>query len=339
MIPFLKQRWFLIMLAIAMVVGIGGGSRLQGFVEHKWLRDADVAFVLFLMALPLEASTIWQTIRRPYASLLAVLVTFGILPLVAWGVSFLLTGGQGPGLLIAAATPCTVASAAVWTRRAGGNDAVATMVTVVTNAICFVVTPLWLVIFLGPDARSDELEFKSAVLQLGRIVVLPMLAAQLIRLYAPIARWSFRHKLALSIVAQLGLLFMVLSGAIQTGIQLSRSDGSSATAPGLFDFVLMLAAVVFVHVSMFWCGLRLAQWCGLPRADQIAVGFSGSQKTLMIGLKVALDLNISILPMVTYHVAQLLVDTVIADRIVRADAAAKLARETRIQVDSPSKPS
>jgi predicted Na+-dependent transporter len=153
MIPFLKQRWFLILLAFAMVIGIGGGPQLKGIVEHKWLRDADVAFVLFLMALPLEASAIWQTIRRPYASLLAVFVTFGILPLVAWGVSFLLTGGQGPGLLIAAATPCTVASAAVWTRRAGGNDAVATMVTLITNAICFVVTPLWLIIFLGPDAR------------------------------------------------------------------------------------------------------------------------------------------------------------------------------------------
>ncbi len=327
MIPFLKQRWFLILLAFAMVIGIGGGPQLKGIVEHKWLRDADVAFVLFLMALPLEASAIWQTIRRPYASLLAVFVTFGILPLVAWGVSFLLTGGQGPGLLIAAATPCTVASAAVWTRRAGGNDAVATMVTLITNAICFVVTPLWLIIFLGPDARSDELEFRSAVLQLGRIVVLPMFAAQLVRLYSPIARWSFRHKLALSIVAQLGLLFMVLSGAIQTGIQLRSNGGSAATTPGLFDFLLMLAAVLFVHISMFYSGLKLAQWCGLPRADQIAVGFSGSQKTLMIGLKVALDLNLSILPMVTYHVAQLLVDTVIADRIVRADAARKAAEQ------------
>lgn len=318
MLRFLKQRWFLILLAIVLLVGIASGKRLQPLAELKWLRDADVAAVLFLMALPLEASAIWKTIRRPLAALLAVFVTFGILPLVAWGLSFLLTGGQGPGLLIAASTPCTVASAAVWTRRAGGNDAVATMVTVVTNAICFIVTPLWLIVFLGHGAQSEELELKRAVLQLGRLIVLPMIAGQLLRLYTPLAMAAYRHRLALSIAAQCGILYMVLIGAIQTGVQLGGGAGPSAVVPGPFDFLLMLAVVVFLHTSMFWFGLRLARFCGLAREDQIAVGFSGSQKTLMIGLKVALDYQISILPMVTYHVAQLLVDTVIADRLARA---------------------
>jgi sodium/bile acid cotransporter 7 len=38
----------------------------------------------------------------------------------------------------------------------------------------------------------------------------------------------------------------------------------------------------------------------------------------MIGLKVAMDYQISILPMVTFHVAQLLIDTVIADRMAES---------------------
>lgn len=332
MLRFLKQRWFLILLAIVLLVGIASGKRLQPLAELKWLRDADVAAVLFLMALPLEASAIWKTIRRPLAALLAVFVTFGILPLVAWGLSFLLTGGQGPGLLIAASTPCTVASAAVWTRRAGGNDAVATMVTVVTNAICFIVTPLWLIVFLGHGAQSEELELKRAVLQLGRLIVLPMIAGQLLRLYTPLAMAAYRHRLALSIAAQCCILYMVLIGAIQTGVQLGGGAGPSAVVPGPFDFLLMLAVVVFLHTSMFWFGLRLARFCGLAREDQIAVGFSGSQKTLMIGLKVALDYQISILPMVTYHVAQLLVDTVIADRLARAP-------KQPLVIDSPPKSS
>ena len=244
-------------------------------------------------------------------------MTFGLLPLLAWGVSRFLTGGQGPGLLIAAATPCTVASAAVWTRRAGGNDAVATMVTVITNAICFVVTPLWLVVFLGEGVQSEELEFKKAVWQLGRLVVIPMIVAQILRLYGPLAAWSLRHKVPLSIAAQIGLLYMVLIGAIQTGVQLQGGAAKTAEIPGWFDFALMLVAVVFVHTTACFAGLGISKWCGLPREDQIAVGFSGSQKTLMIGLKVALDYGISILPMVTFHVAQLLVDTVIADRLAR----------------------
>lgn len=323
MIRFLKQRWFLLLLAMVLVVGIGSGTRLRPLADLKWLRDADVAAVLFLMALPLDAATIWRTIRRPLAAVLAVLVSFVVLPLVAWGVSLVVGGGQGPGLLIAAATPCTVASAAVWTRRAGGNDAIATLVTVITNALCFIVTPLWLLVFFGGEARSDELEFGQAVLQLGRLVVIPMIAAQLARLYRPLAAWAFRHKVALSVLAQCGILYMVLIGAVQTGLQFAGHAGAPALVPGPFDFAVMLAAVALVHTSMCWFGFQLAGWCGLPRDEQIAVGFSGSQKTLMIGLKVALDNHMSILPMVTFHVSQLLIDTLIADRLARGSPPAR----------------
>jgi sodium/bile acid cotransporter 7 len=44
------------------------------------------------------------------------------------------------------------------------------------------------------------------------------------------------------------------------------------------------------------------------------VAFAGSQKTLMVGLQVSMELGVSILPMVAYHVSQLIVDTLIADR-------------------------
>jgi len=369
MIRFFQQRWFLILLAVTLVIGFSGGSRLGPIADWKWLRDADVAAVLFLMALPLEASAIYRVIRRPLAPFVAVFVTFGLLPLIAWGVSVLLTGGQGPGLLIAAATPCTVASAAVWTRRAGGNDAVATMVTVVTNGLCFLITPLWLWVFLGQGVQSEELEFKTAVWQLGRLVVAPMIVGQLVRLIPWVAREATRHRLLLSILAQCGILYMVLVGSVQTGRQLEQAAARESLAadtestrgtspsvaaspvagagrsPGLVDFLLMLAGVSFVHTTALGLGLLLARWCRLSREDQIAVGFSGSQKTLMIGLKVALDYQISILPMVTFHVAQLLIDTLIADRMARrtAELASRAAErsglEPRNVIDSPSRPS
>ena len=45
----------------------------------------------------------------------------------------------------------------------------------------------------------------------------------------------------------------------------------------------------------------------------MAVAFAGSQKTLMVGMKVSLDANFSVLPMVTYHIGQLFIDTLLAD--------------------------
>ena len=57
-------------------------------------------------------------------------------------------------LVIAAAVPSTVASAAVWTRRAGGNEIVALIVTVVTNSLCFLVTPLWVLLATGRSGAT-----------------------------------------------------------------------------------------------------------------------------------------------------------------------------------------
>ncbi len=76
----------------------------------------------------------------------------------------------------------------------------------------------------------------------------------------------------------------------------------------------MLAAVCLVHTVMLWVGVLLAKLARFSREDQIAVAFSGSQKTLMVGLLMAISLHVSILPMVAYHICQLFIDTLIADR-------------------------
>jgi sodium/bile acid cotransporter 7 len=64
---------------------------------------------------------------------------------------------------------------------------------------------------------------------------------------------------------------------------------------------------------MFWLAVSLGRACGYPRADQIAMGFAASQKTLTVGLLMAIALNASILPMLAYHILQLFADTLIAD--------------------------
>jgi sodium/bile acid cotransporter 7 len=65
---------------------------------------------------------------------------------------------------------------------------------------------------------------------------------------------------------------------------------------------------------MLWVGVLLAKLARFSREDQIAVAFAGSQKTLMVGLLMAISLQVSILPMVAFHISQLFIDTLIADR-------------------------
>jgi sodium/bile acid cotransporter 7 len=322
---FIIDRWFLIVLAGVLAGGITQWEILMPLAEARWLRNSVVATVLFLMALPLPAEATWRALRRPAAPLLGFAVNYGFLPLAAWGISFALRADTAAGLLVAAATPCTLASAAVWTRRAGGNDAVALFVTVLTNALCFLLTPLWLTLTLGSRAEGVTIDAGEMVGELALLVVLPMAVGQLVRLYRPLGTWATRRGKSLSTAAQCGILTMVLMGAIKTGEMLHEQPAE--TAFSWWDWIEMIAATLGLHLAMLAGGVLLAGVLRLPPEDRIAVGISGSQKTLMVGLQVALACKLLILPMVVYHVGQLIVDTIIADRWRRAREGTTLVPE------------
>lgn len=305
---FLWHRWFLVLLGIVLFGGMWFATPLQPLAQ-AFPHQVIVASVLFLMSWPLDARAIWKALSRPSAIAVGVFVSFVLLPLTAWGTGSLLREDITMGLMIAASIPCTMVSAAVWSRRAGGNEAVALLVMMITNVTCFVVTPAWIWLATGQSAELDT-SFGEMVAELGLIVVLPLLAGQAARRSAASARWASDHKVSIGVIAQLGVLSMIFLGAIHSGRQMA-DHSSPALSAG--HWVAMVSAVVFVHLFMLGAGHGLGHLIGLDRGDRIAVGFAGSQKTLMVGLHLAIALRAPIIPVVAYHVCQLLADTFVAD--------------------------
>ncbi len=315
---FLAQRWFLIALAGVLLAGfLGSGSSLtaplEALANSAMIRYGIVAIVLFLMALPLEARSVWQTIRTPWPPLLGVAMNSVAVPLLTWSVVILLgtrwlSRDMGLGMLATAAIPCTLASAAVWTRRAGGNDAVSIVVTVITNASCFLVTPFWVLTLTGKSAEIDAVQMMR---HLAFFVVLPMVVAQALRLAREFGRWATRHTVALGTAAQLGILCIMYFGSVQTARRFQAAGGGWV----LSELLIVIACVLGIHLAILTIGLLGARRLGMDRPDQIAVGIAGSQKTLAVGLQVCMELGFNIVPVVAYHVMQLLVDTLIADRL------------------------
>ena len=74
MLAFLRYRWFLIALVAVLVGGMFWWRAFQPLTE-RIPRNAVVAAVMLLMALPMETAAMWQAIRRPAA---AGLVTISI---------------------------------------------------------------------------------------------------------------------------------------------------------------------------------------------------------------------------------------------------------------------
>jgi sodium/bile acid cotransporter 7 len=309
----LFRHWFLVALLVVLVTGIGCFDALTFLSDLPWLRPAIILTVMLLMALPLRLDAFTAAVRYPAAPATGVFLNSVLAPLVAWAVVALLQIGAPVGrdtlfgILIAATVPCTLASASVWTRRAGGNDAVSIMVTIVTNALCFLVTPAWLWIMIG---QLPDFEPIGMVARLGFLIVLPIAMAQLLRVIRPVGSWASENKASLSTLAQCGVLMMVLLGAIRTGVKLSENDWSI-----WFEIVAGTSAVLTVHGAVLAAGLGLSRLFHFDRCDGIAVGLAGSQKTLPVGLEVCAQLGVTILPMLAWHVGQLLVDTVVADRL------------------------
>jgi sodium/bile acid cotransporter 7 len=265
----------------------------------------------------MEFREIRRVLRHPRAPLWASLVNLGLAPLWAWPFAKLLGPELGPGLIVAAATPCTLASASVWTRKAGGNDAVSLMVTLITNSLCFAVTPMW--VRLLTAGQVEPFALGPIMTRLLLTVLLPIVVAQLLRGSTWVASSAGRHKTGLGVYAQLGVLMMVTLGMAQAADRLAQSDAAR------FSVVLLVgcgAIALALHLLLFWVGWQGAAWQGISRVDQIAVGFSASQKTLMVGLTTAMSLGLSSIPLVMYHVLQLITDTLLI-RWIKVDAAAK----------------
>jgi len=311
----LRRRWFLLLLMATLVVGIGWAESLASLAESL-PRNLIIGSVLFAMALPLQIDAMWATLRRPAPALLAVAINLLVVPLLAWCASLFLNDDLALGIIIAAAVPSTLASAAVWTRLAGGNDAVSLLVTMLTNLSCFLVTPGLIYFFSGRTHSS--LSFSETALKLLLLIVLPILASQLLRTIPAVGRWATANKQGLSNYSQLGILTIVFVGAVTCGLEILQLEHQFATIAG--QIALMLVLVAVVHLLAWWCGFWAAGRAGMARPEQLAVAFSGSQKTLMVGLAIALSYGgLTILPMLAYHVEQLLIDTLLADRFSRSE--------------------
>ena len=309
----LRRQWFLVALAAV----LGGGMTLHESLEpfaSRFPRGALVAIVMFLTALPLEFRQFTSTIRKWQGLALALALNVVAAPLAAYLLRGTLPAQLAVGLVVACSVPCTLASAAVWTRRGGGNDALALCVTMITNLACFVVMPATLAWLLATSITlpltAEELSWR-----LTRLVLLPIVAAQVIRQMPHAAAWAATAKASLATACQFGILTMVLIGAVSAGETLASID---ATSYAWWQIPTLVVVVTVLHLGLFFSGWWGARLLGIDTRDAIAIAIAGSQKTLTVGLDVALSFGgLAILPMVAYHVAQLLLDTILVDRLRR----------------------
>lgn len=304
----IAAQWFLLCLAVLLLIGAVWHAELDPLAEAT-PRNALVAMIMLLVSAPLDLRKSLSTPSAWKATAIAVAVNAGLAGPLAWLFGKFLPDPLAVGLVVAAIAPCTVASAVVWTRRGAGNDAVALTVTVITNMGCFLTLPAWTWLLISSRAEVDA---PALGLRLLAVVVVPIAIGQAVRALPSLRSWCDRRRKGLGITAQCALLFMVFIGAVKCGALLASPE----TRPSLADLFWLIVIVSVVHTLLFAAAWVVARGVGCDRHDAMPAGIGGSQKTLAVGLDVALGFGgLAVLPMVIYHASQLLIDAVIVERL------------------------
>ena len=326
-ITWIVRNWFLAGLLTAAglafvfpAVGARGGP-LAPEVTAK----AAVAIIFLLQGLALSPEALRAGAMRWRLHSATQLFIFALFPAVVLAADHVAGPvlGLSPeirvGFIFLAVLPTTVSTCVVLTAVADGNVAGALFNAVFANLAGVLLTPLWAALLIG--SASDGPPLHAMVLEIALLLLAPLVAGQLLR--PALARRNLIHRRLVSVLSNAILLFIVF-----TAFANSVHDGAfRTTGPAEVALVLLCAIVLFaVAASGAWLlGRRLA----FDPADARALFFCAPQKTLAAGVPMAQilfagnpALALILLPLMVYHVAQLIAGAFLADRLRMPSAAA-----------------
>ncbi|QDT63097.1 bile acid:sodium symporter family protein [Calycomorphotria hydatis] len=335
----LLKNWFLVGLAVVIptgiLLGLFAGETLVGRAVHGLDTRITTAMILLLMSFTLDTKRLTKALREPLPVFTALVLNTVCIPLLAWPISLLFsTPDFRYGLLIACCVPCTMAAASVWTRQAGGNDAVSMLVTIITNGFCFLTTPFWVLMTTGVGITLDPWEMMQ---RLFFTAVIPMIVGQVARNLPMLADFAVRYKSGWTTLAQCFILAIVLHASAGGGSQMH----ATGVAPNLWELLTVAVACTVIHCSALFAGWWISGQLKFPAVDRAPVAFSGSQKTIPIGMLVAtsptmfgnpdllgegIGVPFAVFPMIIYHATQLFIDSAMIPYFSRVVAETDAAR-------------
>ncbi|WP_371176897.1 bile acid:sodium symporter family protein [Buchananella felis] len=276
------------------------------------VRTGAVVVLFFLYGARLRGREVWSGVRNWRLQLLTPVVTFVIYPLVGLAVSAALEPWLGVfsfGVLFTALLPSTVQTSITLTSIARGNVAGAVVAATVSNLAGVFLTPVLVMIYLGGEVGIGFAQFGKVAAQ----ILLPFVVGQVAGRW--IGNWlRARPRLTRAWDQSTLVLIVYISVGQATTVGAWESVSAPMLAALLVSCLLLLAPVLALT---WWGGAALR----LDRPDRIAFLMCGSVKALTSGLPMAAVLfppellAAATIPVVLFHQVQLVVKSVLAQRL------------------------
>lgn len=305
-------RLLVLAIALALVVPVTGGVRDIA----QFIANAAVFVLFFLNGVRLPRHEVAAGIGNYRFLWPLTLWCFGAMALTGWA---LWQAGQGwmppliaLGFLYLGCLPSTIQSATAYSGLAGGNLASSVVAAALLNLLgVFITAPLFSLLggAGGATLHSDGL------LKVVVILLLPFMLGQIAQ--GRLSRWVSEHR-------QLTTWFDRSSIAIAVFVAFS-----GAAEQRFWDLVepagwFWLLGGVALFLVVGHCGAwLLGGLLRLDRANRVSMVFAGAQKSIAMGAPLASVLfspavaGVVLLPILIYHLAQLVLAAPLATRLSR----------------------
>ncbi|MCW6507362.1 bile acid:sodium symporter family protein [Lichenifustis flavocetrariae] len=285
-----------------------------------------IALLFFMYGTRLSREAILGGIRNWRLHLLVLSITFGLFPLLGLAVVQALGSHLDPilgtGLMFLAVLPSTVQSSIAFTSIAGGNVAAAICSASLSNVIGVVATPALVALLLHLKGGVSL----DAMGQIFLQILLPFVVGHLLRRWTSAFVTRHRHLFApLDRGSILLVVYSAFSEAVKNGIWTKLS---------VDDFLFIVAVDLAILAVIMVAATLLGRLFRFDRADEIAILFCGSKKSLASGVPMAsvllpaASVGIAILPLMIFHQVQLIACAFIARRIA--------ARQVAVESGTPA---
>lgn len=314
MLKFLALDRFTILLFVMVLLASFMPVSGQAAVIFSQITTVAIAILFFLHGAKLSREAVVEGMLHWRMHGLVFAFTFALFPILGLLAKPVLLPMLGQelywGFLFMCFLPSTVQSSIAFTSVAKGNVAAAVCSASFSNLIGMFITPV-LVAFFILEQTSHNFDPTASIVQITLLLLVPFILGQLLR------PWIFPKMQKLPKLVKVfdqGSILMVVYGAF-----------SSAVVAGLWQQVspmtllyLVVACSVLLTIIML-IAYGLPKVLGFNQADQRAIFFCGSKKTLASGVPMAQILFIGqplgmiVLPIMIFHQIQLMVCGIIAN--------------------------
>ena len=314
----LKVDWYLILIVSMGVAATFAPARGDVALELAWASKFAIGLVFFLHGARLPREAVLQGLLHWRLHLLILAVTYGLFPALCVAITHLPTWIAPPelaaGIVLLGCLPSTIQSSIAFVGVARGNVPAAVASASASNMIGVFLTPLLAGLLMHAKGAVGAGAFWSIVLQL----LAPFVAGQLLRPW--IGGFVARHNGVLSRFDRGTILLIVytaFSGAVVGGVW---------TRLGAVDLIRLLGLCIGLLAVVLVFTRLAASALGFDKADEIAIVFCGSKKSLASGAPIAAALmtpaaaGIAMIPLMVFHQIQLMACAFIAQRYANRPA-------------------